>query len=96
MKKIFFSFCLVAALIVLILKVTPVYSDELDDINKKLAELQSALTQSQNATAPLLTQLNNLRAQLTSIEKRVAFIENDISEKRKIIARSTSEKRIER
>ena len=65
--------------------VAPVYSDELDDINKKLSELQSALSSSQKATAPLESQLNNLQTQLKGIENRVTSIEHDLVEKKKII-----------
>jgi SpoIID/LytB domain protein len=66
--------------------VSQVFSDELDDINKKLSELQNALTASQKATAPLESQLNNLQKQLKGIEDQVAFIEKDLAEKKKFIA----------
>jgi len=88
MKKIIALLCIIISLSFLIIRITPVYSDELDDITKKLNELQSALSQSQKATAPLLTQLNNLQSQVKSIENRVAFIENEIATKKKIIAAS--------
>jgi peptidoglycan hydrolase-like amidase len=88
MKKIIVLLCLILSLSFLIIRTTPVYSDELDDITKKLNELQSALSQSQKATAPLLTQLNNLQSQVKSIENRVAFIENEIASKKKIISAS--------
>ena len=68
-----------------LLVVPQVFSDELDDINKKLTELQAALSASQKATAPLESQLKNLQTQLKGIENRVAFVERDLVEKKKII-----------
>ena len=62
-----------------------VFSDELDDLNKQIAELQNSLTQSQNATKPLEGQLTNLKKQLTSIENQVKSIEADIERKKKDI-----------
>ncbi len=59
------------------------YSDELDDLNKQIQELQSALTSSQNATKPLEGQLTNLKKQLDNIDFQVGLIESDIA-KRKI------------
>ncbi|MBI4092126.1 MAG: SpoIID/LytB domain-containing protein [Candidatus Levybacteria bacterium] len=85
MRKVLFFF-LVGVLFVFRLFVVPqVFSDELDDINKKLTELQSALSASQKATAPLESQLNSLQKQLKGIEDRVAFVERDLAEKKKII-----------
>lgn len=85
MKKIFaFLFLLFIGSFFVIL--TPnVYSDELDDITKKINELRESLESSKKATTPLETQVTNLKKQLTNIENRVVFIENDIKEKRKII-----------
>jgi SpoIID/LytB domain protein len=68
-----------------LLAIPQVYSDELDDINKKLSELQSALSASQKATAPLESQLSNLLTQLKGIENRVSAIDRDIAEKKKFI-----------
>ncbi len=62
-----------------------VYSDELDDINKKLSELQSQLSSSQKATAPLESQLKNLQTQLAGIELQVLGIEQDLVQKKKSI-----------
>lgn len=50
-------------------------SDELDDINKQINDLTTALNQSKAATAPL-------EAQLNSIKGRVAFIEGDLANKK--------------
>jgi len=65
-----------------------VYSDELDDLNKKIAELQKALESSKNATVPLEAQVKNLQSQLLGIENRVAAITADIANKKKIIEKS--------
>ena len=85
MRKVLFLL-FVGFLFALKLFVVPqVFSDELDDINKKLTELQAALSASQKATAPLESQLKNLQTQLKGIENRVAFVERDLVEKKKII-----------
>lgn len=55
-----------------------VYGDELDDINKQLQDLKTAYNQSKAATAPLESQLNN-------IKDRVDFIEGDLVRKKKEI-----------
>lgn len=65
--------------------VNPIFSDELDDLNKKINELQSALDQSKKATAPLESQLTSMKNQLNAIIVQVNFIENDIVVKRKNI-----------
>lgn len=52
-----------------------VYGDELDDINKQLQDLKTAYNQSKAATAPLESQINN-------IKERVAFIEGDLLKKK--------------
>lgn len=84
MKK--FVFLLLVGLILTLKFATPtVFSDELDDINKKLSELQAALSASQKATAPLESQLKSLQTQVKGIEDRVSFIERDIAEKKKSI-----------
>src|SRR3989344_3495368 len=88
MKKFLFVICFLATLISFAaLSHNQAYSDELDldDISKKINELQDALNASKKATAPLESQLNNLKTRLTGIENQVAFIENDIKEKKKII-----------
>src|SRR5438067_204311 len=65
--------------------VRPVYSDELDDINKKISDLQSALDSSRKATKPLETELMSLVGQLNGIQARVSTIEQDLIQKRKNI-----------
>lgn len=61
------------------------YSDEYDDLTKKIADLQSALSQSKSATKPLQTQLTSLKSQLISIDNQVAQIEADLIVKKKNI-----------
>ena len=84
-KKIFFLLLVGLLIVFKLFIVTPVFSDQLDDINKQLSDLQSALTASQKATAPLESQLNSLQTQLTGIENRVSAIEADLVAKKKII-----------
>jgi len=62
-----------------------VFSDELDDITKKIEDLSASLQASQKATAPHEATLTSLKTQLSSIEKEVSKIENDIEEKRVFI-----------
>lgn len=64
---------------------TKTSSDELDDINRELVQLQQALSQSRAATAPLESQLGSLRRQIDGIKGRVAVIEQDIALKRQHI-----------
>ncbi|MDO8269991.1 MAG: SpoIID/LytB domain-containing protein [Candidatus Levybacteria bacterium] len=61
------------------------HSDELDELNKQIADLQSALSMSQNATKPLESQLTGLKKQLTNIDAQVGNIETDIAKKKKDI-----------
>lgn len=58
----------------LLFKINAAFGDELDDINKQIADLTSALNQSKAATAPL-------EQQLSGIKQRVAFIESDLVKK---------------
>lgn len=62
-----------------------VYSDEYDDLSKKIADLQTALSSSQKATKPLQTQLSSLKSQLASLDAQVIQIENDLVIKKKNI-----------
>ncbi|KKR76820.1 MAG: Stage II sporulation protein D [Candidatus Levybacteria bacterium GW2011_GWA2_40_8] len=50
---------------------SPVSSDELDDITKQINDLTNALNQSKAATAPLESQLNSLVARVRSIELEI-------------------------
>src|SRR3989338_10074052 len=61
------------------------YSDEYDDLTKKIADLQAVLSQSKNATKPLQTQLTSLKSQLANIDAQVLQIEKDLINKKKDI-----------
>ncbi|MGE5042221.1 MAG: SpoIID/LytB domain-containing protein [Candidatus Levyibacteriota bacterium] len=61
------------------------YSDELDDISKKISDLMGQLSSSQRATAPFQAQLIALKKQLDGIETQLANVEYDILQKKKII-----------
>lgn len=61
------------------------YSDEYDDLTKKISDLQTALSQSQKATKPLQTQLLSLKSQLISLDAQVVQIESDLVVKKKNI-----------
>ena len=61
MKKVCLSFFIVGILFAAFFSnLTPVFSDELDEITKEISELQEALEMSKKATVPLESQLNNL------------------------------------
>lgn len=72
---------------VLSVNIKPVFSDELDEITKEIAELQEALEMSKKATVPLESQLNNLEQRLGGIEARVSAIEQELAVKRADIAK---------
>ncbi len=61
------------------------YSDEYDDLSKKIDDLKNALSESQKATKPLQTQLVSMKSQLVSIDNQVAQIEKDLIAKQKSI-----------
>ena len=71
-------FILLILAIFLFISISQVYGDELDDINKEINDLTNAYNQSKVATAPLESQLND-------IKKRVAFIETDLAKKKRDI-----------
>ena len=62
-----------------------VHADELEDINKKLNELQQSLESSKKATATNEQQLSTLNSQLNGIKAQVEKIEDDIVLKTKEI-----------
>jgi len=64
----------------------PAHADELDDITKKINELNQALSNSKAATAPLESQLKTMVAQINDIKNRIVGIENDVAAKKKSIA----------
>lgn len=86
MKRLSVIFCcIVLCIFAIFISTQPVFSDELDDLNKKINELQATLESSRKASAPLESQLTSMRNQLTSIENQVRFIESDLAAKKKII-----------
>jgi len=66
----------------------PTFSDELDDITKKINDLSTALNMSVNATKPLESQLDSMQTQIKDIKARVSTIEEDIAQKKIIIDQS--------
>lgn len=62
-----------------------VYSDQLDDINKQINDLTTALNMSVNATKPLESQLNGYQKQISDMKARMATISEDIKTKKKHI-----------
>ncbi len=87
MKKLLLLSCGLFAIVIFTLttSVPSAYSDELDDINRKLSELQQALEASKKATTPLESQIASMKKQIAGIENQIAFIENDIVRKKKDI-----------
>jgi len=78
-------FLFVVILMVMLAPIHRTYSDELDDINKQINELTTALNQSVAATKPLESQLNAMQSQVQSIKNRVNAIESDMAVKKKNI-----------
>lgn len=74
MPKLRFICFLLVLVIGLLFSINVALGDELDDINKQIADLTASLNQSKAATAPLEKQLND-------IKQRVAFIETDLVRK---------------
>jgi peptidoglycan hydrolase CwlO-like protein len=90
----------------LVFSVNPQHSqaDELDDINKQLAQLNDDLNKSIAATKPLEGQLKSMQGQIAGIKQQVVNVENGIvvkkreidegykklSEKEKLIAQTIS------
>ncbi len=81
----FLLFVFSVVLIVVSLPVPRSYSDELDDINKQINDLTTALNQSVAATKPLESQLNAMQSQIQGIKNRVSAIETDMVVKKKNI-----------
>jgi peptidoglycan hydrolase CwlO-like protein len=73
--------------ITLVFSLTPPSSqaDELDDINKQLAQLNDDLNKSVAATKPLESQLKNMQKQLDGIKGQIAAIEADMVVKKRDI-----------
>lgn len=83
LRSILFLCVLVLLVVGLPLPIT--YSDELDDLNKQIGDLTTALNQSIAATKPLESQLNAIQTQITGIKNRVTTIESDMAVKKKNI-----------
>lgn len=62
---------------------TPVYADELEEIEKKLADLKNSLEQSKAATTPLESNLKRLDANLNELLRKITVVENEVIEKEK-------------
>jgi SpoIID/LytB domain protein len=60
-------------------------SDQLDDINKQLADLTDQLNKSVAATQPLQSQLDSEQKQIASIKNQIVGVESDIALKKKQI-----------
>lgn len=87
-KKILVPLCAFLLASILLFGIQPAPSqaeDELDKINKQLADLTDALNKSLAATKPLESQLNNIQKQITDIKNRVAYVEHDVVTKKKEI-----------
>lgn len=80
-----FLCCITIAVSLSLVSTSRSYSDELDDINKKINELTDALNSSVKATKPLESQLTAMQKQIADIKAEVSFIEKDIEVKRKNI-----------
>jgi peptidoglycan hydrolase-like amidase len=87
MKKlsVFLIFCLLV--VQSVYQYESVYADELDDIEKKLAELSKARTDSVNATKPLEGRMDQLSATLKSVQNSIVKVEGEISKKEKELAK---------
>jgi peptidoglycan hydrolase-like amidase/peptidoglycan hydrolase CwlO-like protein len=85
-KKILSFFLIITLnLLPLALSVQQVASDQLDDINQQLSQLNTELNESIAATQPLQSQLDDEQKQIASIKNQIAGIESDITLKKKQI-----------
>jgi len=83
MKKFLPTFFSIVLLFSFFLWNTPfAHADELDDITKKINDLNAALNNSKAATAPLESQLIGMQKQIADIKSRVIGIENDVLAKK--------------
>lgn len=74
-----------ALFLFLVIKPTLSAADELDDINKQLAQLTDDLNKSIAATKPVESQLTSMQSQISDIKNRVTFVEQDIVIKKRAI-----------
>lgn len=84
-KIISFLLIITLNLLPLAVSVKPASSDQLDDINNQLAQLNTELNQSIAATQPLQSQLDSEQKQIASIKEQIAGVESDITVKKKQI-----------
>lgn len=83
MKRILSScFIIIFTLLSFFLLIHPSLADELDDVNKQINDLNTALNMSINATKPLESQLTSMQQQIKDIRARVAGIDADIAQKK--------------
>lgn len=86
MKKFIpFLFTIVLISVSLFFLVKPTPADQIDDLTKQINDLNTALTESINATRPLESQLTSMQAQITGIKARVGQIESDVATKQQQI-----------
>ncbi|CAN5180463.1 hypothetical protein BH09PAT2_BH09PAT2_08960 [soil metagenome] len=85
MRRFVLPFTIIACLLIFISAYTFAQADELEDINKKLSDLENSLKSSQSATQTNEQNLANLNAQLNGIKAQVNEIEIDIEKKTKDI-----------
>jgi len=86
-RKIFILLSSIVLALTLFLVIKPSFSqaDQLDDINKQLADLNTELNKSVAATKPLQSQLDSMQKQIASIKAQIPAIEQDIVDKKKAI-----------
>ncbi len=86
-KKIFLAALALFFALTLIVWInpTPTRADQLDDINKQLADLNDALSKSVAATKPLQSELDSMQKQIAGIKTQVANVESDMAVKKKEI-----------
>lgn len=66
----------------------PARADELEELGKKIQELQRAREMSVNATKPLQGSLNTLNAEIAALENRLDAIEADLLKKQNFIKKA--------
>lgn len=84
-KFLALCFVFVITLVIFSFNATPAYSDELEELSKKINELQSALEASKKATTPLESQATSMKKQLDGIEYQITQIEKDVEAKKAFI-----------
>jgi SpoIID/LytB domain protein len=81
-KLISFLLIITLNLLPLAVSVQNASSDQLDDINKQLAQLNNELSQSVAATQPLQSELDNEQKQIANIKSQITGVEIDIAVKK--------------